>query len=66
MLFTMNFAYYERGVVILTFNKGLTDQGELLGDPMIATAILDHLLPHIHVINDRRCTAQFEHRLVSI
>ena len=40
---------YERGSIILTSNKGFGEWGEVLGDAVIATAILDRLLHHSHV-----------------
>jgi DNA replication protein DnaC len=52
-LFTLISARYERGSVILTSNKGFADWGEVLGDTVIATAILDRLLHHSHVLNIR-------------
>ena len=51
--FSLVSARYERGNIILTSNKGFPDWGELLGDTVIATAILDRLLHHSHVINIR-------------
>ena len=51
--FSLVSARYERGSIILTSNKGFADWGELLGDTVIATAILDRLLHHSHVINIR-------------
>ena len=45
---------YERGSIILTSNKGFGAWGEVFGgDPVIASAILDRLLHHSHVINIR-------------
>ena len=44
--FTLVSARYERGSIILTSNKGFGDWGELLGDTVIATAVLDRLLHH--------------------
>ncbi len=52
-LFTLISARYERGSVILTSNKGFAEWGEVLGDAVIATAILDRLLHHSHVLNIR-------------
>jgi DNA replication protein DnaC len=52
-LFTLISARYERGSVILTSNKGFAEWGEVLGDTVIATAILDRLLHHSHVLNIR-------------
>ena len=45
------YARYEKGSIILTSNKGFADWGELLGDTVIATAVLDRLLHHSLVIN---------------
>lgn len=50
-LFGLIAARYERGSVILTANKSFTDWGEVLGDPVVASAILDRLLHHSHVLN---------------
>lgn len=52
-LFALVSARYERGSIILTSNKGFSEWGEVLGDAVIATAILDRLLHHSHVINIR-------------
>ena len=51
--FTLVSARYERGSIILTSNKGFGEWGEVLGDAVIATAILDRLLHHSHVLNIR-------------
>lgn len=53
MFFQLVSARYERGSIILTSNKGFAEWGEALGDPVIATAILDRLLHHSHVVNIR-------------
>ena len=50
--FSLVSARYERGSIMLTSNKGFADWGELLGDTVIATAILDRL-HHSHVLNIR-------------
>ena len=52
-LFALISARYERGSVILTSNKGFAEWGDVLGDAVIATAILDRLLHHSHVVNIR-------------
>ena len=51
--FTLVSARYERGSIILTSNKGFGEWGELLGDTVIASATLDRLLHHCHVLNIR-------------
>ena len=50
---TLVSARYERGSIILTSNKGFGEWGELLGDPVIASAILGRLLHHSHILNIR-------------
>ena len=43
---------FGRGAVLITTNKAVRDWTELLaGDEVLATAILDRLLHHAHVIN---------------
>ena len=37
---------YERGPVILTSNQSFANWGDIFGDRVIATAILDRLLHH--------------------
>ena len=51
--FTLVSARYERGSIILTSNKGFGEWGELLGDSVIASAVLDRLLHHSRVLNIR-------------
>lgn len=51
--FSLVSARYERGSIILTSNKGFSEWGELLGDAVIATAVLDQLLHHSHVLDIR-------------
>jgi hypothetical protein len=43
-------ARYERGAMILTSNWGFAEWGEIFGDPVVATALLDRLLHHAVVI----------------
>lgn len=42
---------YERDSTIITSNKSFTEWEEIFGDSVIATAILDRILHHCHVIN---------------
>ena len=51
--FTFVSARYERGSIILTSNKGFGEWGDPLGDTVIASAVLDRLLHHSHVLNIR-------------
>jgi DNA replication protein DnaC len=43
-------ARYEHGSIILTSNTSFAQWGELLGDEVLATALLDRLLHHAEVI----------------
>src|SRR5207245_1032376 len=42
---------YERGTMIITSNKSFAEWGGVLGDDVLATAILDRLLHHCDVLN---------------
>ena len=44
---------YERGSMLVTSNRTVGEWGEVFGDPVVATAILDRLLHHSHVITIR-------------
>jgi DNA replication protein DnaC len=44
---------YERGSILLTSNRSVGEWGEVFDDPVVATAILDRLLHHSHVITIR-------------
>ncbi|MEU6626100.1 IS21-like element helper ATPase IstB [Streptomyces litmocidini] len=42
---------YEKGSIILTSNKTFSEWGQVFGDEVLATAILDRLLHHCEVIS---------------
>jgi DNA replication protein DnaC len=44
---------YERGSLLITSNRAVGEWGSVFGDPVVATAILDRLLHHSHVITIR-------------
>jgi DNA replication protein DnaC len=50
LIFQLVNARYERGAMVLTSNRGFSEWGELFGDPVVATALLDRLLHHAVVI----------------
>ena len=50
LLFQLVNRRYERGSMLLTSNQPVGNWGEVLGDALAATAILDRLLHHSHVI----------------
>ncbi len=51
LLFQLVNARYERGAMILTSNRGFAEWGQVFGDPVIATALLDRLLHHAVVVH---------------
>jgi len=53
LFFRLVSARYERGSLILTSNKSFSEWGEIFGDAVLATAILDRLLHHSTVVNIR-------------
>jgi DNA replication protein DnaC len=50
LFFQLVNARYERGAMILTSNRGFAEWGEVFGDPVVATALLDRLLHHAVVV----------------
>lgn len=44
---------YERGSLLLTSNRAVSEWGDVFADPVLATAILDRLLHHSHVLTIR-------------
>ena len=53
LFFRLVAARYERGSLALTSNKGFVDWGQVFGDPVMATAILDRLVHHSTILNIR-------------
>ncbi len=50
-LFQLVSERYEKGAIVLTSNKSYGDWGSIFADNVIASAILDRLLPHSTTIN---------------
>lgn len=50
LFFQLVNARYEKGAMILTSNRGFAEWGEVFGDYVVATALLDRLLHHAIVI----------------
>ena len=44
-------ARYEKASTVLTSNKSFKEWGEVFGDPVVASALLDRLLHHCHIVN---------------
>src|SRR4029079_9820340 len=49
-LFELVAARYERGAMLVTSNLSFAEWGGLLGDDVLATALLDRLLHHAEII----------------
>ena len=49
-LFQLVSRRYERGSILITSNRSVGEWGEVFGDAVVATAILDRLLHHSHVL----------------
>ena len=54
---------YERGPMILTSNQSFGAWGEVFGDRIIATAILDRLLHHAVTLNIRGNSYRLKEKL---
>src|SRR5271154_424262 len=50
LFFQLVNARYEKGAMILTSNRGFAEWGDIFGDSVVATALLDRLLHHAVVI----------------
>jgi DNA replication protein DnaC len=53
LFFTLVGRRYERGSMLVTSNRSVSEWGTVLNDPVVATAILDRLLHHSHVLTIR-------------
>ncbi len=42
---------YETGSTILTSNKSFEEWGEVFGDEVMASALIDRLVHHCHIVN---------------
>jgi DNA replication protein DnaC len=57
---------YEKGSIILTSNKTFSEWGQVFGDEVLATAILDRLLHHCEVISINGPSYRLKSRLEAI
>jgi DNA replication protein DnaC len=53
LMFQLVSRRYERGSILVTSNLTTSEWGNVFGDPVVATAILDRLLHHSHVVTIR-------------
>ena len=66
MVFQLVSRRYERGTMIITSNKSFAEWGGVLGDDVLATAILDRLLHHCDVININGPSYRLKDRLTLV
>ncbi len=52
---------YERASTVLTSNKGFEEWGQILGDEVMAAALIDRLLHHCHIVNIRGNSYRMRH-----
>ena len=52
---------YEHASTVLTSNKGFEDWGQILGDEVMAAALIDRLLHHCHIVNIRGNSYRMRH-----
>lgn len=62
LFFQLIAARYERCSTVLTSNKGFEEWGQVLGDEVMAAAMLDRLLHHAHIVNIRGNSYRLRHR----
>ena len=53
LFFQLINARHERASTVLTANKGFEEWGHVLGDEVMAAALIDRLLHHCHIVNIR-------------
>ncbi len=57
---------YEHASTVLTSNKGFEEWGDVLGDDVMAAALIDRLLHHCHIVNIRGNSYRMrEHRALA-
>jgi len=64
-LFELVAARYERGAMIITSNLSFAEWGGLLGDEVLATALLDRLLHHAELITINGRSYRMRERMAS-
>lgn len=54
---------YEHASTVLTSNKGFEEWGAVLGDDVMAAALIDRVLHHCHVVNIRGNSYRMRHHM---
>jgi DNA replication protein DnaC len=52
---------YERASTVLTSNKSFEEWGEIFGDEVMASALIDRLVHHCHIVNIRGNSYRMKH-----
>ena len=52
---------YELASTVLTSNNGFEEWGEILGDEVMAAALIDRLVHHCHIVNIRGNSYRMRH-----
>ena len=52
---------YERASTVLTSNKSFEEWGEVFGDEVMASALIDRLVHHCHIVNIRGNSYRMKH-----
>jgi DNA replication protein len=52
---------YEHAATVLTSNKGFEEWGEVFGDEVMASALIDRLAHHCHIVNIRGNSYRMRH-----
>ncbi|MDP9850301.1 IS21-like element helper ATPase IstB [Streptosporangium lutulentum] len=66
LVFQMISKRYEKGSIILTSNKAFSEWGQVFGDEVLATAILDRLLHHCEVLAINGPSYRLKNRLAVV
>ena len=61
LFFQLINARHERVSTVLTSNKGFEEWGSVLGDEVMAAALIDRLLHHCHIVNIRGNSYRMRH-----
>jgi len=64
-LFELLTARYERGAMLITSNLSFAEWGGLLGDEVLATALLDRLLHHAEIISSNGRSYRMRERMAA-
>ncbi|AYG85229.1 Insertion sequence IS5376 putative ATP-binding protein [Streptomyces hundungensis] len=57
---------YENGSIILASNKTFSEWGQVFGDEVLVTAILDRLLHHCEIVSINGPSYRLKERLAAI